>query len=113
MLTPAKGSQPDLSARDTFYDTNYPRAVAAGQSIVFGATVFNPGAYTLTGITVTHTFTGPVELDPARTSGVQSCSASGLQLTCRLAPIDAARGFGAWSCSSGRPPPASSRIRRR
>jgi probable HAF family extracellular repeat protein len=93
MLTPAKDLTLTLAALDTFYDTNYPRAVEAGQSIVFGATVFNPGAYTLTGITVTHTFTGPVELDPARTSGVQSCSANGLQLTCRLAPIDAARGY--------------------
>ena len=93
MLTPPKNLALSLSAFGSDYDTNYPKPVEAGQSIVFGATVFNSAPYTATGITVTHTFSGPVEIDPTRTWGVQSCTASGLQVTCRMPALDPAMGF--------------------
>src|SRR4051812_43160329 len=69
---PPKDLALSLSAFGSDVDTNYPKPVEAGQWVVFGATVFNRNPYTATGITVTHTFTGPVEIDPARTWGVQS-----------------------------------------
>ncbi len=93
MLTPPKDLGLSLAAFGSDFDTNYPKPVEAGQSIVFGATVFNPGPYTATGMTVTHTFTGPVEIEPDFTWGVESCSASGTQLMCRMRPVDVAMQF--------------------
>lgn len=89
LLTPPLDIRVDLRVHAGPLDTNIPNPHEAGRGLTLGVTVRSNGPFTATGVTVTDTLSGPVEI--VGWSGAESCVQSGLELTCRLRPVDFAR----------------------
>ena len=89
LLTPPLDISVSLRTHVGSLDTNIPNPHEAGQAVTLGVTVWSNGPFTATGITVTDTLSGPVEI--LGWSGADSCVQDGLQLTCRLRPVDFGR----------------------
>jgi probable HAF family extracellular repeat protein len=69
-------------------DTNIPNPHEAGQTLPMGVTVWNNEAFSASNVTVTDSYTGPVQIDAW--SGADSCTQNGLQLTCTFNRVDGA-----------------------
>jgi probable HAF family extracellular repeat protein len=70
--------------------TNSPNPHEAGRDLLLGTAIRSDGPFTATGITITNTVSGPVEIPGF---DAQSCVKDGLTLTCRLDNVDFARDF--------------------
>jgi probable HAF family extracellular repeat protein len=89
LLTPPLDLSLDLVFHENLLSTNFPNPHEAGQPLWFGATVRLNAPFTATGVTVTETFTGPVQILDW-TGG--NCVQDGLRLTCRMPAVSF--GFG-------------------